>query len=304
MRTPDQGRILGCVLPLLLGGCVLDQNLDLLEYSAEDIVETDGGVEDGLPVEDGPLDDAGTDGLEGDGTPPEDATNDGEDLLDDAPADDGGGELCNGLDDDGDTLTDEDFDLTSDEWNCGTCGVVCADLDHVATGGCADSTCRIDTCELSWAECDDVVSNGCERQLDDVGTTCVVDVELGALSGDTSGFDPIVRTGWGNTWLRVQLTEDEAVNFPLTCRIALDVPPDLDYDLFVYGAGTCGDCEIVANSGAGVTETVLLRWDDSGAPDDSRDVYIWVFFSYGSTLSCGEWTLTVTGNQFVSDANC
>jgi hypothetical protein len=64
-------------------------------------------------------------------------------------------ETCNGLDDDCDGETDEDFDLTSDEANCGACGSACGGLF------CADSQCvRATEITASWRHTCALLSNG------------------------------------------------------------------------------------------------------------------------------------------------
>lgn len=45
-------------------------------------------------------------------------------------------EICNGIDDDGDILIDEDFDLQTDQSNCGTCGNACSVGQTCTAGAC------------------------------------------------------------------------------------------------------------------------------------------------------------------------
>ncbi len=76
----------------------------------------------------------------------------------------GGVELCDGLDNDCNGVTDDGFDLTSDTNNCGTCGNVCA-LGH-ATAKCEEvngfPTCIVDACDAGYADIDKLPENGCE----------------------------------------------------------------------------------------------------------------------------------------------
>jgi hypothetical protein len=69
-------------------------------------------------------------------------------------------EECNGVDDDCDGRVDEDFDLTSDVWNCGACGFAC-DTPN-ATPVCRGSVCQIGECEDGFYDVDGDPYNGCE----------------------------------------------------------------------------------------------------------------------------------------------
>jgi Notch-like protein len=74
-------------------------------------------------------------------------------------------ELCNGLDDDCDTLTDEDWVLASDPLNCGACGNVC-NVPHVVEQTCRYNTCIIGDlgCAAGWLDC--TLEDGCETAVD------------------------------------------------------------------------------------------------------------------------------------------
>ncbi len=76
------------------------------------------------------------------------------------------GEICNGRDDDCDGLVDdEDPDISSvtssDPYNCGSCGNVCA-LDHVAAHGCEGGKCVIVACEEGYSDLNGQDEDGCE----------------------------------------------------------------------------------------------------------------------------------------------
>ncbi|RME26465.1 MAG: choice-of-anchor D domain-containing protein, partial [Deltaproteobacteria bacterium] len=75
----------------------------------------------------------------------------------------GGIEACDGIDNDCDGATDEDFDLQNDPMNCGGCGNQC--LLYNATSVCIQGTCRIGSCQVGYDNCDLNDVNGCETDL-------------------------------------------------------------------------------------------------------------------------------------------
>ncbi len=84
-------------------------------------------------------------------------------------------EICNGLDDDCDGRTDEDFDFATDPSNCGTCGTSCSLAGVIPT--CIGGACQI-VCQDGWMDCDGNADNGCEADLStpltcgDCGVSC------------------------------------------------------------------------------------------------------------------------------------
>jgi hypothetical protein len=161
----------------------------------------------------------------------------------------------------------------------------------------------IGSCLNARAECDNVVSNGCERNLDDNVGTCSGAVSIGSVSGDT-GSGTITRSSFGEMWYRFRVEEDSTSSIYISFRVQLDVPAGVDYDLYVHGGGSCSSCIRSGTAGTGTDEDVLVRWDDVPILDDGRDVYVEVRFFSGSTTDCGGWTLTVTGNYPVSSSTC
>ena len=79
-------------------------------------------------------------------------------------------ERCNGLDDDCDGQTDEDFPLTTDAMNCGACGVVCpAGFNGAPT--CVGGRCAL-RCAAVRGDCDGDLTNGCEAALAESPNHC------------------------------------------------------------------------------------------------------------------------------------
>jgi len=83
------------------------------------------------------------------------------DTVDDGD-DDGttGTEICNGYDDDGDTLVDEGFDLENDVHNCGECGNVCAFPN--AASSCVAGECVMGDCMPDYWDVNGRDDDGCE----------------------------------------------------------------------------------------------------------------------------------------------
>ncbi len=79
-------------------------------------------------------------------------------------------ELCNNVDDDCDGNVDNGFPIDNDILNCGGCGVVC-NLPN-ATPTCTNRTCRVQTCNLGFANCDGLDPNGCEVQTASNAMNC------------------------------------------------------------------------------------------------------------------------------------
>ena len=77
----------------------------------------------------------------------------------------GGVEACDGVDNDCDGTTDEDYDTNTDVQNCGSCGYVCADHApaHMHAVGCSNGTCQYE-CDSGYLDLDGLQVNGCEYQ--------------------------------------------------------------------------------------------------------------------------------------------
>jgi hypothetical protein len=73
-----------------------------------------------------------------------------------------GAEVCDGIDNDCDGMTDEGFDLTSSAVNCGRCGNACV-FDR-AEAACVASVCRMGACRPGAVDRDHNPANGCEYE--------------------------------------------------------------------------------------------------------------------------------------------
>ncbi|MCA9557551.1 MAG: hypothetical protein KC583_03200, partial [Myxococcales bacterium] len=72
----------------------------------------------------------------------------------------GAEQTCDGIDDDCDGSTDEDFDLQVDLAHCGACNRACA-FDR-GIGVCTAGNCELGECEPGWHNADGNDGNGCE----------------------------------------------------------------------------------------------------------------------------------------------
>ena len=75
-----------------------------------------------------------------------------------APSED----ICDGLDNDCDGSSDEDFNLQTDTENCGTCGNDCAVAK--ANVSCAAGECTLDSCQASFYDINGEYDDGCEYE--------------------------------------------------------------------------------------------------------------------------------------------
>ena len=70
-------------------------------------------------------------------------------------------ELCDGIDNDCNGMTDDGFNLSTDNENCGVCGRTCA-ADGVEDGECINGRCVIYACQDGFLNNNGITSDGCE----------------------------------------------------------------------------------------------------------------------------------------------
>jgi len=102
-------------------------------------------------------------------------------------------EMCNGLDDNCDGETDEDFDLVNDPMNCGGCGNTCTQVNVPnAIAGCENGGCVVVACMPGFHNLDGEHSTGCEYECTytNGGVEVCGDVIDNDCNGETDeGFD-------------------------------------------------------------------------------------------------------------------
>ncbi len=63
------------------------------------------------------------------------------------------------------------FDTTATSLHCGGCGKACVAPPHTVMK-CDASTCKVDTCEAGWANCNGMDADGCETDIFTKSETC------------------------------------------------------------------------------------------------------------------------------------
>ena len=99
----------------------------------------------------------------------------------------GGTEICDGLDQDCDGRVDEGFDLGGDVRNCGACGRRC--LPANAAPLCAAGQCRVDTCVAGFGDADGNPANGCECRVANGGVERCDQIDDDCDGRVDEGFD-------------------------------------------------------------------------------------------------------------------
>ncbi len=183
-------------------------------------------------------------------------------------------------------------DTQVDAENCGACGTACG-----MGGACTSGRCATAACMTAASDCNGSAADGCEVIHGTATNTCVMGEDLGAYCGDTScaflcGGTRLrtvaTRTGTRSRWFRARLTECSTCPASLDAHVTLNVPPGVDYDLFVYRP--CGTL-VGSSRSTGVIDQVSISQSEIPTLNDSFDFVIEVRW-YGGA-SCMPWTLTL-----------
>jgi len=168
----------------------------------------------------------------------------------------------------------------------------CQAANALAT--CQSDECVITSCNFGYADCDHTFSNGCETLLDNNYGSCSTSPSLGEICGDGSCQSASYSSmGIGEAWYKVYIKECSNQLHSLKIRATLDVPSEIDYDLYLYSP--CGTMLASSENGAGVDESIEYTISDQWGSDDSRWFYLEVRYNSGS--SCGYWTLKTYGGD-------
>ncbi len=136
---------------------------------------------------------------------------------------DAGPELCDAIDNDCDGMTDEDFPVQADPLNCGACGRVCM-LPH-ATPKCEMGTCKVDTCDMGWNNCNMMDPDGCESNpLTDVNNCNGCGNVCSSQNATPSCVGGACRFMCNAGWVDLDMNPSNGCEYQCTFMSATDVP--------------------------------------------------------------------------------
>jgi hypothetical protein len=200
--------------------------------------------------------------------------------------------------------------------NCGACGAVCSTPN--ATPTCATGTCAIGSCDPGWANCDGIVSNGCETQLNGPAPTCGNVIDMGSVSGDSGNQFTAVFTGHGEQMFHLRVNQTPGSCVYVSASFELISPPGIEYDLYAaFSCGACtsnsqctstqicadGNCADGASTGNGAGQIAGINSCECGSSCDGSNGYdVWLWVAYNSGTGCGTWSLQAEGDT--DDPTC
>jgi len=171
--------------------------------------------------------------------------------------------------------------------------------------------------EDAEAQADDGPADAGEEPSADVqeepAPTCTAQVlcpdgkNIGNISADTQA-QKVTVDGTVSEWLLVRALEDDSglTAVDLSVRFTLNSPPDANFDLYVYMAGTAQqtdiECATLTKSSTNATgsDVVLLTWPDKqglGGQEDGRNISVEIRWVSGACPPASGWSLLVEGNQ-------
>jgi len=211
-----------------------------------------------------------------------------------------GVEVCDGLDNDGDTFVDEGDDL-------------CAGAPN-ATGRCNGMLgCVVESCEDGYFDIDTVFDNGCEcaREASETNLNdCANAVDLGDFSDTNSGVELL-----GNLlpegdvdWYRFRAVDTaDAVCDNFHVRTLLLENPGGEYVVDVFRGGCGGeqvcdggtDMQWYTNfSAGGAGECPCGPTSTNHCDDDTAEFVVSVRRKDGAAVTCGEYKLEVSNGRY------
>ena len=206
-----------------------------------------------------------------------------------------GSDICDGNDNDCDGSTDEDFNLSTDTSNCGSCNTTCSYTDGVPA--CNAGSCELSACDAGYGNCDSNDANGCEVDItssEDHCGTCGDVCDPDNASGQcTNGDCGIVSCNSGY----------ENCNSSVTDGCEVNTQTD------EANCGSCGDvCNPTNSTGLCSSGTCTIGSCDSpysdcnGSPTDGCEVSLAT-----SITNCGGCGITCTndhGSAACSGGSC
>jgi hypothetical protein len=192
----------------------------------------------------------------------------------------------------------------SDPDHCGGCGQECPDPPH-ATAGCwyapplIEGECEIGSCVSGWADCDFLVSNGCEIGNGPTRNSTADAIWVGEKCGDeacgflcpTSQWEHLATVqDQGSVWFQARARECSACAAGVGFRVTLTPPAGSNFDLYVedeHGAS------LGSSENPGDQQEVV--WDFNASPGSSY--YYWVKVVWVSGPPCATFTLRFDGRN-------
>ncbi len=165
-------------------------------------------------------------------------------------------EVCDDLWADCDSLPANgcESDVSVDMDNCGACGNTCQ-LSH-ASAICDNGSCQVDSCDATWADCDSLPNNGCERDLDSDIQNC------GACDNDCHAMNAEVSCQSGTCMMGDCLEGYGDCNTDAGdgCEAVFSSDPD-----------NCGECGLACDAPHAVSQCLLGQCNISGCEDGFGD---------------------------------